>query len=64
MTGRCDTLEISVHAVASHECSSHVTGLSAVCTVIGPARSMIEQATRRRKPDPLQIGTQGISQTF
>jgi hypothetical protein len=36
MTGRCDTLEMSVHAVASHECSSHVTGLSAVCTVNWP----------------------------
>jgi hypothetical protein len=58
------TFEPFVPAAASHACSSYATGLSAVCTVIGPARSMIEQATRRRKPDPLQIGTQGISQTF
>ena len=64
MTGQCDTCETFVHAAASHECSSRVTGLSAVCTVIGPARSVIEQATRRRRPDALQIGTQGISQTF
>ncbi len=45
MTRRCDTFGPFVHAAASHECSSHVTGLSAVRAAIGRARSVIEQAT-------------------
>lgn len=45
MTRQCDTFGTFVHAAASHECSSHVTGLSAVRAVIGLARSVIEQAT-------------------
>ncbi len=45
MTGQCDTFEPFVHAAASHECSSHVTGLSAVRAAIGLARSVIERVT-------------------
>ncbi len=44
MTRRCDTFETFVQGAASHERSSHVTGLSTVRVAIGLARSVIEQA--------------------
>lgn len=49
MTELCDTCGTAAHAAAapgcSCACSSHGTGLSAVRTGIGRARSAVEQAT-------------------